>query len=459
MSLSCGRASAISSQTKATSSRMARRPRYPPLEVYLNGRLTGTLRRENSGAIDFAYDEGWLAWPQTMPISLSLPLREDRYIGAPVAAVFDNLLPDNEAIRARIAAKVGAEGIDAYSLLAALGRDCVGALQFQPGGMEPPTVGLPQGEPISEEQIEAVLLNLARAPLGLGADDDFRISIAGAQEKTALLWGNGEWLRPQGASPTTHILKPQIGQLPNGLDLSNSVENEYLCLTLLRALGLPTARVEMARFGAKQTLVVERFDRTRLGDGRMLRLPQEDFCQASSTPWTLKYESDGGPGIARCLDLLAVSDEPTRDRRTFMKAIIAFWLLAATDGHAKNFSLFLFPGGGARMTPLYDVLSAQPSLAAGRIRRNQMKLAMAAGDRRQYRVDEIASRHFVQTGIRAGFGEANTVAVLHELVAEGPAALDGVLRSLPDGFPRAVSDPIAAGFIDRIRKIERELAR
>lgn len=436
---------------------MARRARPGPLEVYLNGRLVGRLRREASGAIDFVYDESWLAWPHTMPISLSLPLREDRYVGAPVAAVFDNLLPDNEAIRARVAAKVGAEGVDAYSLLSALGRDCVGALQFQSEGQAPPQVGPPRGEIVSEQQIEEILSNLARSPLGIERDADFRISIAGAQEKTAFLKSGEGWRRPLGATPTTHIFKPQIGQLPNGLDLSNSVENEYLCLTLLRALGLATANVEMASFGDRRVLVIERFDRRWLEDGRLLRVPQEDFCQALSTPWTLKYESDGGPGVVQCMDLLAVSDQPNLDRLTFMKTIIAFWLLAATDGHAKNFSLFLHNGGGARMTPLYDVLSAQPSLAAGQVRHNQMKLAMAVGDKRRYRVDEVAPRHFMQTGLAAGLAEASTLDLLIGLVAEGPAALAGVLGALPKGFPEAVSAPIEAGFLQRIEIIKRAL--
>lgn len=326
-----------------------------------------------------------------------------------------------------------------------------------PDGLNPPQVGLPEGEAVSDEQIEEILSNLARAPPGVERDINFRISIAGAQEKTAFLRTVDGWKRPIGATPTTHIFKPQIGQLPNGLDLSNSVENEYFCLTLLRALGLPTASVEMARFGAKQALVVERFDRRWLEDGRPLRLPQEDFCQALSTPWTLKHESDGGPGVARCLDLLSVSDEPNLDRLTFMKAIIAFWLLAATDGHAKNFSLFLFPGGGARMTPLYDVLSAQPNLAAGQIRQSQMKLAMAAGDKRRYRVDEITPRHFVQTGVQAGLAETAMLALLSDLVIEGPAALDQVLKDLPEAFPPSVSGPIAAGFLERTQKIDRFL--
>ena len=178
----------------------------------------------------------------TFPISLSLPLREDRYIGTPVTNVFDNLLPDNDAIRRRVAEHVGADGTDAYSMLAALGRDCVGALQFLPDGMDPGPPGSVEGKPVSNEDVAGIIENLAAAPLGLGEDADFRISIAGAQEKTALLRKDGGWFKPIGTAATTHILKPQIGRLPNGIDLSNSVENEYLCLKLLQAFGVPAAQ-------------------------------------------------------------------------------------------------------------------------------------------------------------------------------------------------------------------------
>eukprot|EP01042_Synura_sphagnicola_P033478 gene33478-42992_t len=234
--------------------RLARR-----LNVFLNGRHVGQLNREASGAIDFVYEADWLGWAHTLAISLSLPLREERYIGAPVSNLFDNLLPDNDGLRRQVATRVGAEGVDAYSLLYAIGGDCVGALQFLPDGTPPAPAGAFEGHPVSDDDITAIVANLARNPLGLERDDDFRISIAGAQEKTALLLWEGQWLRPKGSTPTTHILKPQIGQLPNGLDLSNSVENEYLCLTLTRALGIPTAQVEMATFGDRRVLVIEGF--------------------------------------------------------------------------------------------------------------------------------------------------------------------------------------------------------
>jgi serine/threonine-protein kinase HipA len=250
---------------------MTRRRTYIPLNVLLNGRLVGALQRESSGAIDFTYDADWLAWDQAFAVSLSLPLRESRYIGAPVINVFENLLPDSEPIRRRVAERVGADGTDAYSLLAVLGHDCVGALQFLPDGVDPGPVGSTDGKPVDADEMATLIGNLAVAPLGMDEDADFRISIAGAQEKTALLRKDGQWFKPTGTTATTHILKPQIGQLPNGIDLSNSVENEYLCLKLLAAFGVPAATAEIADFGDRRTLIVERFDRRWTKDQRLIR--------------------------------------------------------------------------------------------------------------------------------------------------------------------------------------------
>jgi serine/threonine-protein kinase HipA len=429
---------------------MGRPPANAPLNVFLNGRLTGVLRRAPSGAIDFRYDPQWLSWESTFPISLSLPLREDRYIGAPVIAVFDNLLPDSEAIRKRVAERVEANGTDAYNMLAALGHDCVGALQFLPQGVDPGPAGKIEGKPISEREIAALIQNLAMAPLGMGEDDDFRISIAGAQEKTALLRQNGKWYKPIGTTATTHILKPQIGRLPNGINLSNSVENEYFCLKLLAALGLPAANVEIADFGERRTLIVERFDRRWINNKRLLRLPQEDCCQALSVSPTRKYQSDGGPGMKDILEFLKGSDAPNEDPAAFLRANIAFWLIGATDGHAKNFSIFLSPGGRFRLTPLYDVLSAQPSLDAKQIQRKAFKLAMSVGKNRHYAMNEILPRHFIQTAEISGVGASVVREIFRGLTENFEPALAKVLKALPKGFPEELTNSIRAAAIHRI---------
>lgn len=433
---------------------MAGRPKTRvPLDVFLNGRRVGQLRREASGAIDFQYAAAWLAWESTFPISLSLPLREDRYIGAAVVAVFDNLLPDNNEIRKRLAARTRAEGMDAFSLLSAVGRDCVGALQFLPEGEVPTSTDTVRGRALTEAEVASILGDLGQAPLGVTTESEFRISLAGAQEKTALLWWHDRWHIPHGSTPTTHILKPEIGRLPNGIDLSESVENEYLCLKLGAAVGLPTPMVSMATFGERRALVVERFDRLWTRDRRLLRLPQEDACQALSVPPALKYESEGGPGIVRVLELLKGSDEPAHDQRIFLKAQIFYWLLGATDGHAKNFSMHLLPGGRFRLAPLYDVMSTQPNVDAGQIRRNQFKLAMAVGKNRHYVVDEILPRHFMQTASAAGVGNAVVDDILAELAELTPRAVDEVAEALPAGFPSKLFEQIMLGILRRLRTI------
>jgi serine/threonine-protein kinase HipA len=421
---------------------MARKKSHTPLHIYLNGRLVGRLNRQPSGAVDFSYDPEWLAWQYAMPVSRSLPLREDRYIGDPVLAVFDNLLPDNDVIRRRLAESVGASGTDAYNLLSKVGRDCVGALQFLPEGETPGDIDEILSKPLSKKGVATIIRNLKQAPLGLDADEDFRISLAGAQEKTALLYHQGKWRKPVGTTPTTHILKPTIGKLPNGLDMTYSVENEFLCMTLAHELGLKTANVKIQDFEDQHVLVIERFDRRWTKDARLLRLPQEDFCQALSVPPTLKYESERGPGMLDILNLLKESDTPGEDQHFFLKAQIVFWMMGATDGHAKNFSVFLSPGGRFHMTPLYDILSVSPCYAAHQIRRNQLKLAMAVGDKRYYRLDQIMPRHFIQTAKKAGISKQAIEDIFDDLYKEIPKAIRRTEKRLGQDFPAEISGPI-----------------
>ncbi|KEP67984.1 toxin HipA [Thioclava dalianensis] len=434
---------------------MGRRPAHLPLRVYLNSRRVGTLSREASGAIGFSYHDDWLGWGSALPVSLSLPLRETAYRGAPVAAVFENLLPDSDRLRRLVAEKVGARGLDAYSLLSKIGHDCVGALQFVAGDDDAPdAAGKLEGEPVDEAAVETLLKGLSQAPLGLNRDDAFRISVAGAQEKTALLWHEGRWIKPHGTTPTTHLIKTQIGQLPGGIDLSDSVENEFYCLKLTAAFGLPVNTAQIATFGETKALVIERFDRRWTKDGRLLRLPQEDCCQALSVPPTLKYQNEGGPGMVDVLDLLKGSDTPMEDQEIFLKAQLVFWLIGATDAHAKNFSVFLGPGGSYRMTPLYDILTAQPALMARQIERKQMKMAMSLGTNRHYRFDEIHARHFVQTALRAGLSKARAVAVIEEVEATAPEALERATDALPDGFPEALVDCVGATVRERLCSLQ-----
>ncbi|MFC4726446.1 type II toxin-antitoxin system HipA family toxin [Glycocaulis abyssi] len=433
---------------------MARARKSARLSVALNGRHVGVLDRAANGAISFAYGKEWLADERrAIPVSLSLPLREERYSGAEVSAFFDNLLPDNDQIRRKVAEKVGAEGTDAFSLLNKIGRDCVGALQFVPDGGDIAPPAAPEYTPLSDADIADIIRNLATSPLGIRPDGEreFRISIAGAQEKTALFWDNG-WGLPKGATPTTHILKPELGKLPNGLDMTLSVENEHFCLTLCRELGLEVAQSQILTFDKVRVLAVERFDRLKASDGRLLRVPQEDFCQALSVPPTIKYNSDGGPGIRECLNLLNGSDYADEDRLAFLKAQIVFWLIGAPDGHAKNFSLFLTPGGRYRMTPLYDIMSTQPNYAAKQLQRKEFRLAMAVGDNRYYRFDKITPRHFLQNAKAAGVAEEKVEEVFANLAKHSDAALERAIKAMPENFPAEIVEPIGDAMRTRITR-------
>jgi serine/threonine-protein kinase HipA len=278
-------------------------------------------------------------------------------------------------------------------------------------------------------------------------DDDFRISIAGAQEKTTLLFHEKQWCQPLGATPTTHILKLPLG-LVGGMqaDMRDSVENEWLCSRLMSAFGLETARCEIAQFGARKVLVVERFDRAWQGKRWIARLPQEDFCQALGRPGLHKYESEGGPGMRDIFRVLDAGSCPVQDKRAFLKAQIVFWLLAATDGHAKNFSIFHERGGTHRLTPFYDVLSAWPIIGtkSGQLPWQKARMAMAirnGGARWKFR--EIHPHHWDAVAKQAGLGDASEL--IHETAGQVSTVLETVNREVPKKFPAYVRDAIFEG--------------
>lgn len=441
---------------------MARKKTHIPLDILINGRLAGQLEKETSGAISFRYDESWLTWEHRFAISLSLPLRRAIYRGAPVVAVFDNLLPDNPNIRRRVAERTSAAGTDAYSLLEQIGRDCVGAMQFLPPGEKGREDRTIHGEPISDRSIEKMLANLGGVPLGIDPEHEFRISVAGAQEKTALLHFGKRWMTPMGITPTTHILKPQIGEIPTStgvIDMASSVDNEHYCLTLLEEFGLDVAQTHIQTFGKRRVLVVERFDRQWRGDKELLRIPQEDCCQALGIPPTRKYQStvighQNGPSAVDILKLLAASDEPAKDRADFFKSQIIFWLIGATDGHGKNFSIYLRPGGGFALTPFYDVLSAQPAFDKKQIPNNRYKLAMSVGTNRKYKILDIWGRHFVETAREAGFGKTQIKAMIDDILAKAPSAAEQALARMPKDFAPDIHESVAGAIGARLSRLE-----
>ena len=436
---------------------MAKKKSPSALVVWMNGERVGTWSVKAGARHELAYADTWLESPRTRPLSLSMPLRhEDPYRGALVRNFFENLLPENDRIRERIQARYSTASGEAFDLLAEIGRDCVGAIQLLPDGKEPVDVHRITAEPLDDAEIERVL---NAVPVSALHDDDadFRVSLAGAQEKTAFVMNEGRWCKPIGSTPTTHIFKLPLGITPAGVDLRTTVENEWLCSLVLKEYGSPIANCVPGQFGEVRVLIVERFDR-RLSSDRSwwIRLPQEDLAQAMGVAPAAKYESEGGPGIASIMDLLMGGTQPEQDRIDFFRTQVLFWILCAIDGHAKNFSIFLAPLGRYRLTPRYDVLSAYPMLghARGQLAPEKVKMAMAvAGKNRHYRWAEIRRRHFEEMARRCGLGD-QFGQIVQNIIEATPAVVANVQRALPPRFPGHVSDPIVQGITDAVRRLE-----
>lgn len=420
------------------------------LDVWMNGELVGKWTLAARAGDSFTYEASWLANPSRRPISLSMPLTNGTAaISGPVVSnYFDNLLPDSTDIRRRLAQKFGAASMGSFDVLEKIGRDCVGSVMLLPAGSAPPNARRIDAEPLTNAQVERLLDGtISPAAPGGAQDDELRISIAGAQEKTALLWHGGTWCRPLGATPTTHILKLPLGTVgTTQADFSTSVENEWLCGRIAAAYGLPVASSEIHTFGRHTVLVVERFDRLVQQDW-IIRLPQEDFCQVLGYPAINKYETMGGPGMAVILDRLRGSSNALNDRRNFLAAQLLFWFLAAPDGHAKNFSIFLDRGDAFRMTPLYDILSAWPVVGNGpnMFQWSKVKLAMAVRTANaHYRMCEIRRRHWnaVAKANALGIDFEDTI---RDFIERTPKVIDAVAAQLPNGFPAEVADRILEG--------------
>ncbi len=422
---------------------MGRKRQRSELFVYMNGERVGLLTRASSGKLEFRYDASWLNSKSGRPLSLSMTLAIQVYSGDVVENYFDNLLPDSQPIRNRIQKRFGARSNRGFDLLWHVGRDCTGAIQLSPEDTQTDIQKI-ESEHLNDAEIAETLKSYKTKPLGMTEDKEFRISVAGAQEKTALLKLGDEWHRPLGTTPTSHIVKLPIGRIEHGdLDLSDSVENEWICHAILKAYDIPVANTEMITFESVKALVVERFDRRWAEDKKwLIRLPQEDMCQALNIPPSLKYESDGGPGIEEIMKLLIGSENSLEDRKTFMTQVFLFWVLGATDGHAKNFSIFLLRNGAYQLTPAYDVISAYAILKS----KKEISMAMSVrGKRRHRKWDGIFERHWLSTAKKCNLPEKEMTQIMDRIIGDMNRVIDDVGSKLPEGFPDKVATPIFNG--------------
>ncbi len=327
------------------------------LTVIVGDVPAGTLTRSSGGRLRFDYDPEYRQQAGRTPLSLSMPVQVATHRDQAIAPWLAGLLPDNDAVLRRWARDFHVS-TSPFSLLGTpIGEDCAGAVRFAPPNHLERVLGR-SGEVawLTEDDVARRLRELREdSTAWLGRSFTGQFSLAGAQSKTALLHAEGRWGVPSGATATTHILKPAVA----GLDDHDL--NEHLCLDAARRAGLLVARTTVARFGGETAVVVTRYDRLP-GKNRVIRVHQEDLCQALGVPPSRKYQNEGGPTpahIGRLLrDAMAVATAEAALAR-FADALIWNWLIGGTDAHAKNYSLLL-SGDQARLAPLYDIASALP---------------------------------------------------------------------------------------------------
>lgn len=359
------------------------------LDVWLYGRRAGRLEQVD-GRMRFAYAADYVA-AGGAPLSCSLPPGDREYDRA-AEAFFANLLPEGE-VRTLVARRLGVSAGNDFGLLYAIGGDCAGAVTLLPVGVSP------DDQPASadvrwldEPALAAALDELPRRPLLADPDEGIRLSLAGAQDKLPVVVRDGRIGIPLGRTPSTHIVKTPIARF------EDTVANEAFCLDLTRTIGLAAASAEVRQADGREFLLVERYDRRHTADGHVERIHQEDFCQALAIPPQLKYQSEGGPGLADCFGVLDDSStDPGLDRVALVDAVTLNFLLGNHDAHGKNFSLLL-ADAGVRLAPLYDLVSTvvYPGL--------DRKLAMAIGG--EYRPDYVRRRHVERFATQTGLGAA-----------------------------------------------------
>lgn len=415
------------------------------LFVLLSDRVIGRVTQDDRARLSFIYDEAWRDVRGAYPLSLSMPLAAIEHRHDAVSAYIWGLLPDNELVLDRWAKRFQVSARNPFALIANVGEDCAGAVQFvRPERLDAVLAG-EAGDVawLEEAEIAARIRQLREDQSAWRRPGDTgQFSLAGAQPKTALLLQDGRWGVPSGRIPTTHILKPPSA------DFDGHAENEHFCLALARALGLPVATSTVMRFEDEVVFVVDRYDRQATDRG-VIRIHQEDMCQALGVPPTHKYENEGGPGISAIAGLLAENSRaPAEDVQTFLDAVALNWLIGGTDAHAKNYSILIGAAGRIRLAPLYDVASILPYADFDPMR---VKLAMKIGGK--YRLRDIGPRSWEKVADELGADQGALSERIRALADALRAAAESVHRDMRDaGMAHDIVDRLADRLKDRAAK-------
>ena len=404
------------------------------LTVWLYGSIVATIDHERRRPRLTYTKDALRSYPPGTPLlSLSLPVRAERFPQGTVKPFLDGLLPEGESRRA-IAREAGVDPADTYGMVEALGRDCAGAIVIQPTGDPPPPPATTRtAEALTAAAMVELVENLREAPLGAGGR--VRISLAGVQQKLLLTrMLDGTWGRPVDGTPSTHILKPEIARYPA------TVENEAFCMRLARHLGVPAANVGTTEVARRKLIVVERYDRLVREDGTVERVHQEDFCQATGTRPDDKYQEDGGPSlrtIAGIVDAVA----PLGSLDSLLAAVTLHALVGNGDAHAKNFSLLHDRSGALQLAPLYDVMS---TLCYG-----DDRLAMYIDGVRH--TDRLTGARIVNEGTSWGLPRPRCTEIVADLINGAPEAIEAARNETA-----GVSDAVLSAVTDQLERLRRE---
>lgn len=405
------------------------------LAVYLNAIKVGTLARDGR-RLSFAYGTDYLSTPGASPISRHLPLGTTLFDDETTKAFFANLLPEG-AVLTQVARQIGISQDNVFGLLEAIGGDCAGAVSVSSEENSPRQEVIYR--PVTKEELAEELSDLPAHPF-LAGEEGVRLSLAGAQNKLPVFFDGSDFFIPEGASPSSHIIKTAIFQL------ENSVVNEAFCMNLAARVGLPVPHAQVITIGDQQVYMVERYDRSKNETEAISRLHQEDFCQALGIPPELKYEKEGGPGFSDCFRLVGEwSSEPLLDARNLLDWSLFNFIIGNADAHGKNLS-FLYHRGQVRVAPFYDLIctSAYKSLNS--------KFAMKLGGQSDPRYLSSGSlKHFAgDIGIDIRIVRSSVIALMDvietimPLLANEYRDMFGAITIIDD-ITRVISQRIAKG--------------
>ncbi|HVA10092.1 MAG TPA: type II toxin-antitoxin system HipA family toxin [Acidimicrobiales bacterium] len=411
------------------------------LEVLCEGAHVGVLENARNG-LRFTYGEEWQRRDDATPLSVSMPLTAASHPPRVVEPFCWGLLPDNADVLARWGREFGVSVANPFGLLTALGEDVPGAMQFvRDERISEVALGKGDVEWLSDGDVGVLLRAVRRDHTAwLGAHREGRWSLAGAQAKIALFFDGQRWGRPSGRFATTHILKPAI----TGLDDHDL--NEHICLRAARLLKLRAVASKIEEFDGERSVVVQRYDRELGSDGRIVRIHQEDLCQATATLPSQKYQSDGGPGPADIVRILR-DHMPYRqselDVGAFVDALVFNWLIGAPDAHAKNYALLL-SGRQVRLAPFFDIASALPY---PEFYPPKIKLAMKIGG--YYRPSSIGRHAWERLATELRLDPELLVVRVRHLVERAPDVFSAVcaesaITELDTALPDRLLDQVAS---------------